>query len=149
MSGSVAVGRGSVGRAPSQLGNEPAELAAVARDVFDDHVVARVGHDRPQQLGPRRVRRGDVFVAAAEHDERALFVRLARELRRQPRLADAGLAREQHRGGAIDLRAFPRFGETQPFVFARRERQLTALAAQRRGQRSGGARSPRSTAPRT
>ena len=62
-----------------------------------------------------------------------------RELRREPGLADARLAREQDRGGAIDLRALPRFGEPEPLVFTRRERELAALPPQRRGKRRRGA----------
>ena len=137
VSGSVAVGRGSVGRATSQLGHEPAELAAVPRDVVDDDVVADVRHDLAQQLGPRRVGCGHVLVATAEHHERALVVRLTGELRSQPGLADARLAREQNGGGAIDLRALPGLGEPEALVFARRERELAALAAQRRGEGRG------------
>ena len=133
----IRVGRTrSVGCAPSQLGHDAAELAAMTRHVFEDHVVADVGDDRAQKLSPRRERRGHVLVAATEHNERAFLVRLARELRCQAGLADSRLTREEHGGGAVDLRALPGFGEAKPFVFARRERELTTLAPQRRGQGS-------------
>ena len=78
---------------------------------------------------------GNVLVAASEHDEAAVGVRGARQLRREARLADARLAADQHDGRAVDLRLLPRVGEPATFVVAARERQLARLDAQRRGQR--------------
>ena len=69
----------------------------MGRDVFDDHVVADGLDQEPKRLGPRRVRRGHVLVAATEHDERAFVVGLTRELRGQAGLADARLTREETR----------------------------------------------------
>ena len=136
----IGSGRFRRGRRPArQLGHEPSELAAVASDVLDDDVVAGAHHDAAQQLRPRRVRRRNVLVAPAEHHERAFVVGLARELRGQTRLPDPRFAGEENGRGAIYLRALPRVGESQPFVVARRERQLAGLAAQRRGQRRDGA----------
>ena len=134
----VRIGRGGRRRvrcAASHLGDETGQLTPVVRDVFDDHVVGRRGHDRTEELGPRRVGCGDVLVAAAQHDERAFFVRLPRELRGQPGLADTRFTGQENGGGAVHLRALPRVGESKPLVVARRERQLAGLAPQRRGQR--------------
>ena len=128
-------GRGSVRRATRELGHEPGELAAMARNVFDDDFVAGARYNAAQELRPRRVRGGDVFVAPAEHHERAFLMGLASELRSETRLPDSRFADEEHGRRAVDLCALPRVGETQPLVVARREGQLSGLAPQRRGQR--------------
>jgi hypothetical protein len=57
-------------------------------------VVGRMDREMGERLHPRLERRSQILVAAPVEHDRACRVRVARELRRESRLADPGLARE-------------------------------------------------------
>ena len=88
--------RGHVRNPRGQLGHEAGELAAMGRDVSGQDLGGRVRHVVSKGLDEGPERKPHVFVAAAEEHDPALGMRAARGLGRQPGLADARLARQQH-----------------------------------------------------
>ena len=88
-------GLGERGHALGQLRHDAAKLAADELGLARQHV-RRAGSDvLAQGLDERLVGQQPLRVAATEQDDRAIAVRVARELRREPALADAGLAAQR------------------------------------------------------
>ena len=86
---------GKRGHPLRQLGSDPQQLALVLAHMMDEHIVGSVQHVVAQRLDERPVGMADVLVAGAEQDDGAFAECDPRGLRRQPGLADAGLAAQQ------------------------------------------------------
>ena len=80
-----------------ELGHEPAELAGGRAEQRRELVVGRVADDVRERFDERLERHAEPVVAPTEEHEAAVEIDRAAELGREARLADAGLARDEHR----------------------------------------------------
>ena len=85
------------GDAPRERGDEPGQLAAVARDVRAEHLLRRVLDERAERLDPRPVGHGHPLGRVPGEDDRALRVQLAGGVDGEAGLADPGLAGDEDR----------------------------------------------------
>ncbi len=116
---------GAGSRGQERLGQDPGELREVAGG---DRIVrpGAVAQPVAQRLDERLVGAQRLLLAAPVEDGRAAGVGLGRELRGEPRLADPGLAVEQHEPALAAARLPP--GQPQPL-------QLVRAPDERRGRR--------------
>ncbi len=106
-----------------ELGHEPTELTRGRAEQRRELVGRRVRDDVRERFHERLERHAEPVVAAAEEHEVAFEVDRACELGREARLADAGLARHQHRAPRTGDRVLPRERHLLELVVAPGERE--------------------------
>ena len=82
--------------ASSEVRREASDLAALVRDVLDEHRGRRAADVLDDRVAERFIGRAHVLVARAEEHSPVLSVRHTRDGRRHARLAGAGLTAEKH-----------------------------------------------------
>ena len=137
--GLVEAGRGHGGRADRhaelrQQGGEVGRTRAEPR--------RRAGQRRPAGPAAEHLQHGLVgagagLVEAAVEHHRAVRVRGPRELRGEARLADPGLAREQHEPAVVAQGRLPRLPQRGEVGLPAHERGASGRGGERRGQRRG------------
>ena len=133
------------GDAPRERGDEPGQLAAVARDVRAEHLLRRVLDERAERLDPRPVGHGHALGRVPGEDDRALRVQLAGGVDGEAGLADPGLAGDEDRlarpGGP------PAQRRSDPLALRRRVRRRPSAGARAAGPGAEGGRWARGPAP--
>ena len=132
----VAADRRRAGGAPSS-GSSAARSAARGPSRWAGHGERGAAGPAAQHLEDRPVGAGAGLVEAAVEDDRAVAVDGARELRREPRLADPRLAGEQDEPPLVADRRVPRAAQRGQRLAPPDERVLRGGRGERGGQRAG------------
>ena len=115
--------RGQPGNARREIGQHARQLAAERAELCAQSLHGHTRRVVTQRFGERLERRAELLVAATPQDRRAGLVRVAHELADETRLADAGLARHQHRAPRAFERLLPREEQRLERFTAPRERE--------------------------
>ncbi len=139
--------RGDVRGRRAELRQQDRELRGARPQPVAQGVQRRARRPSAQHLHHRLIRRQRLLVEAPVEDDRAALVGLARELGREPRLADPGVAREQHQCALAVGRLAP---ASAPGTRARRPARPARGGRRRRPSATATAPAPRPTraAPR-
>ena len=126
------------GDAGREVGEDTRQLAAEGSELGLDPIGGHARDVVPQRFGERLERHAELFVAAAPQHGRSVSMRVPHELAHQPRLADARLARHEHRAAcALDG------------LLPRREHRVVHLVAARERERRATCRRTREAVPRS